>query len=281
MRRVCRGEKDKTGTTTGTTTGTSTGTSTGTTTGTSTGTSTDTTTGTSTGTSTGTTTGTDTPTGTGSETATQTDYTSGIKTEEPISKGSVVSDESANADYEVTASGKKKNTVEFNNYDGNSSAVEIPDAVIVNNKKYNVTSLDANAFAGNTELKKLVLNDKITKISKNSFDGCTGLKKLVLSNNTKIIGANALNGCTALTSLNIPASVEHIRKDAFAGCENLKKLVIRSNKFTNESEIKNMLNNLSEGCTLAVPKDMKATYKKLLKDLNLTKSIRLKAIKNS
>ena len=225
--------------------------------------------------------GNNTPVGGDGETATKTDDTPVIKTEEPISKGSVVSDESGNADYEVTASGKKKNTVEFDSFDGDETTVEIPDTVKVNDKEYNVTSLDSKAFAGNTELKKVVLGENITKVSKNSFDGCTGLKKLVLSNNTKIIGANALNGCTALTSLNVTENVEHIRKNALAGCDNLQKLVIRSDKFTDVSEIKNLLNSLPENCTLHVTKGMKSTYKKLLKELKLTKVIKLKTIKNS
>ena len=251
----------------------------GTPTGTETPSGTDTPTGTETPTSTETPTGTDTPTST--ETTDPTDDTPVIKTEEPVSKGSVVSDASGNADYEVTASGKKKNTVEYNSFEGEATTVEIPDTVKVNDKEYKVSSLDAKAFAGNTDIKKLIFGDNITKLSKNSLNGCTGLKKLVLSNNTKVIGSGALEGCTSLTSLNIPASVEHIRKNALEGCENLKKLVIRSEQFNDEAEIKNLLSNLSEGCTVAVPKEMKATYKKLLKELNLTKIIKLKAIKNS
>lgn len=39
--------------------------------------------------------------------------------------------------------------------------------------------------------------------------------------------------------------------------------------------------NLSEGCAVYVTKDMKATYRKHLKELKLTKSIKLKTIKNS
>ena len=171
--------------------------------------------------------------------------------------------------------------MQFENISSDATTVEIPEAVQVNETEYNVTSLDPKAFAGNTVVKKVVLTDKITKISKNSFNGCTGLKKLVFGNKTKVIGANALKGCSSLTSLNITENVENIRKNAFAGCDNLKKLVIRSNKFTNESEIKNVLKNLSEGCAVYVTKDMKATYKKLLKELKLTKSIKLKTIKNS
>ena len=221
------------------------------------------------------------PEKTETETTAKTDDNPVIKTEEPVNKGSVVSDGSANADYEITSTGSRKNTAQYDNFDGKATTVEIPETVKVNDKVYSVTTLDPKAFAGNTVVKKVVLTDKITKISKNSFNGCTGLKKLVFGNNTKVIGANALKGCSSLTSLNITENVENIRKNAFAGCDNLKKLVIRSNKFTNESEIKNVLKNLSEGCAVYVTKDMKATYKKLLKELKLTKSIKLKTIKNS
>ena len=222
-----------------------------------------------------------TPAPSGSKDVPKSDNVPVINTEKPVNKGNVITDSSANADYEVTSSGTKKNTVQFENISSDATTVEIPEAVQVNETEYNVTSLDPKAFAGNTVVKKVVLTDKITKISKNSFNGCTGLKKLVFGNNTKVIGANALKGCSSLTSLNITENVENIRKNAFAGCDNLKKLVIRSNKFTNESEIKNVLKNLSEGCAVYVTKDMKATYKKLLKELKLTKSIKLKTIKNS
>ena len=206
--------------------------------------------------------GTETPANTGSDTPADTDTKTPaktydnpvIKTEEPVNKGSVVSDESANADYEITSTGSKKNTAQYDNFDGKATTVEIPETVKVNDKVYSVTTLDPKAFAGNTVVKKVVRTDKITKISKNSFNGCTGLKKLVFGSNTKVIGANALKGCSSLTSLNITENVENIRKNAFAGCDNLKKLVIRSNKFTNESEIKNVLKNLSEGCAVYVTK---------------------------
>ena len=224
---------------------------------------------------------TSTPAPSGSKDVPKSDNVPVINTEKPVNKGNVITDSSANADYEVTSSGTKKNTVQFENISSDATTVEIPEAVQVNETEYNVTSLDPKAFAGNTVVKKVVLTDKITKISKNSFNGCTGLKKLVFGNNTKVIGANALKGCSSLTSLNITENVENIRKNAFAGCDNLKKLVIRSNKFTNESEIKNVLKNLSEGCAVYVTKDMKATYRKLLKELKLTKSIKLKTIKNS
>jgi len=60
-----------------------------------------------------------------------------------------------------------------------------------------VTSFDANAFRGNTEIKTVILPMYVTEIPDNAFEGCTNLETVIAYGITKI-GKNAFKGCVNL-----------------------------------------------------------------------------------
>lgn len=59
----------------------------------------------------------------------------------------------------------------------------------------NVTSIAANAFAGNTSVKEVTIPDTVTSIGENAFKGCTGLKIVRIPDSVTAIDANAFSGC--------------------------------------------------------------------------------------
>lgn len=60
-----------------------------------------------------------------------------------------------------------------------------------------VTSFDANAFRGNTEIRTVILPMYVTEIPDNAFEGCTNLETVIAYGITKI-GKNAFKGCVNL-----------------------------------------------------------------------------------
>ncbi len=85
-----------------------------------------------------------------------------------------------------------------------------------------VTSIPANAFAGNTSLASL--DDlkqlpNLTSIGDNAFAGCTNLKNANLSSVTSV-GDSAFKDCVNLTEANMP-NASNVADNAFAGCTKL------------------------------------------------------------
>lgn len=161
-------------------------------------------------------------------------------TEEPkrASIGTVLKD-SSGASYKVTS----VDTVAYKKPVNKSlTKVTIPDKVTINGKKYQVTSIDNNAFSGYSKLKSVKIGKNITSI-----------------------GSKAFYKCKSLTNVTIPAKVKKIGKQAFADCKKLKKITIKTTKLTSKSVGKNAFKGIYKKPTVTVPKKKKKVYKKLLK----------------
>lgn len=117
----------------------------------------------------------------------------------------------------------------------NAKKVVIPATIKADGKKYKVTKIAANAFAG---MKKL----ESVKIGKN----------------VKIIGENAFSGCIKLKKLTVPANVKTVKKNAFNGC---KKIVLT---FKGKTSIKKALSG-AKNVTAIVSKKQKTYYKAAFK----------------
>ena len=78
-----------------------------------------------------------------------------------------------------------------------------------------VTKIDANAFAGNTEIKTVILPLYVTEIPDGAFAGCTNLETVIAYGVTKI-GANAFKGCSSLKSFMIDNHITELGANAFA-----------------------------------------------------------------
>jgi len=161
----------------------------------------------------------------------------------------------------------RSGSVATNNY---TTYIVIPATVTngtgVNLKTYQVTSVDASAFSGQTtldsvllpnsvtfidslaffnctRLAKCVLPSDINFIGKKAFYGCSALKGITLPNNITKISNGTFDNCRALTSVNIPSSVTSIGEQAFANCILLESVNMSSPDILNPPNMANSIGN--------------------------------------
>lgn len=106
--------------------------------------------------------------------------------------GAVIRNPSTGDTYKVVSSGR---TVEYRgSANQNKKAVNVPDTVVVDGVRYQVTSIANNAFKNNKKLTSVVIGKNVTKIGKKAFFGCQKLKKITIKTTklkTKSVGAKA------------------------------------------------------------------------------------------
>lgn len=110
-------------------------------------------------------------------------------------EGSLISDGGTEAVYKITS--VKKKTLEYkkSTRKGIKTAV-IPDTVKIDGISYKVTSIAANAFAGNTSLKKVTIGKNVTSIGSKAFYKCKNLRTIVVKTDKltlKTVGKNAFS----------------------------------------------------------------------------------------
>ena len=81
-------------------------------------------------------------------------------------------------------------------------------------------------FDFRTEIKKIVIGDKITNIGQSAFYECTSLEEVKLGKKVTKIEEYAFCGCRALKTINFTDELEYIGYGAFFECENITKLYI-------------------------------------------------------
>ena len=171
-----------------------------------------------------------------------------------------------------------------------ATTVNIPSKVTMNidgNKvEVPVTSIAANAFAGNTKITSVKMGSNITSIGKNAFAKCTALKSVTIGSNVTKIGEKAFYKCTKLTKIVIPSKVTTIGKSAFEGCSKLSSLTIGkavktigASAFKDCKQLKTItvktsllkklgsksFKNTNSKAKVTVPKKKLASYKKIFK----------------
>ena len=142
---------------------------------------------------------------------------------------------------------------------GYSGAVVIPATVTYDGTTYPVTSIEAIAFWGSTELTNVDIPNSVTEIGQEAFGNCPGLtsivvesgnprfdsrnncnaiieatdneliagcKNTIIPNSVTKIGNFAFEACSSLTSIVIPNSVTEIGHYAFYSCDSLTSIDI-------------------------------------------------------
>ncbi len=121
-----------------------------------------------------------------------------------------------------------------------------------------VTSIPANAFAGNTSiasLDDLKQFSNLTSIGDGAFAGCTNLKSANLSSVTSV-GDSAFKDCTNLTEANMP-NASNVASNAFDGCTKLNQSVVCPSSCPNDCDA-NGVCNLHVVCPAECPDDCDA-----------------------
>lgn len=77
-------------------------------------------------------------------------------------------------------------------YTGSETNLVLPTHIIYNNNKIPVEEIAPDAFAGNVNLKKVVIPDGYQFIGARAFAGCTGITELVISGTVVYMAENAL-----------------------------------------------------------------------------------------
>lgn len=115
-------------------------------------------------------------------------------------------------------------------YTGTASAVSIPTSV----KK-----IGKEAFAGHTELRKVVIPAYVESIDYNAFSGCSALETIKIPDTVTEIGNGAFSGCTSLKSVTLGKKLEKIGIGVFAECDALKTATIsrKNEDFVHDSGV--------------------------------------------
>lgn len=126
----------------------------------------------------------------------------------------------------------------------------------------NLTYIGNCAFEYCKALETISLPKKLSVIGDNCFKYCVALNSLTIPDNVASIGSGAFGGCKKLSSLSIPASVTHIGENVFCDCDNLVSIyVYREQPAEIEGFRLHTDCNLSEHCTLYVPKGCVEAYR--------------------
>ena len=82
-----------------------------------------------------------------------------------------------------------------------------------------VREIDRAAFAGNTVLKTLTVEQGVRSIGTSAFEGCSGLTEVLLPGSLTFIDKNAFRDCENLREISMPGIIEagQIREGAFVG----------------------------------------------------------------
>lgn len=145
-----------------------------------------------------------------------------------------------------------RNTETFNAMFYNNKSIELLSIGI------NVLKVSQRTCRGCTNLKKVILNDKVTILYGDPFRDCTSLTEISdIPDTCYEIGGDCFYNCSSLKSVNIGKGVTQILYNAFRNCTSMETFVIKAivppilgnDVFTN---------NL---CTIYVPNESVDAYK--------------------
>ncbi|MGM9998068.1 MAG: leucine-rich repeat domain-containing protein [Candidatus Bruticola sp.] len=107
-------------------------------------------------------------------------------------------------------------------------SLELPDSILGTQ----ISAIGPGAFAGFTELAKVVIPEGVTSIGAGAFAGCSSLGSVTFPNTLKSIGAGAFKGCVSLKNIYLGSSLESLGESAFSKCTALKKVSLAVTRLT-------------------------------------------------
>lgn len=111
--------------------------------------------------------------------------------------GDEILDKTSKAAYKIltVADGAKAGTVEYIGATKKIKSAKIPASIKINEVTYDVVSVGASAFEGDTFITSVTIPSSVTKIGSKAFSGCSKLKAInIYGNNLKSIGGKAFKG---------------------------------------------------------------------------------------
>ena len=211
--------------------------------------------------------------------------------------GSILTHSKTGAKYKITKAGS---TAAFCGTSSVSASVTIPDTVTLYGKKYNVTSIAANAFRKNKNISSVSIGRNVKTVGKNAFNSCTKLKTVKGCKGVTSIAASAFQGCSkltsmamgaklttigdkafykcaALTKITIPAKVTGIGKSAFQDCKKLKYITIKTTGLTANKVGSRAFTGTAAGAAVKVPENSLKAYKTWLVKKGINKKATIKS----
>ncbi len=97
-----------------------------------------------------------------------------------------------------------------------------------------VEKIEAEAFAGNNDIRSVTIGDAVESIGARAFSGCKNLESVTIPDAVKTIGTAAFSGCQSLKEVTVGTGVTSLGNGAFAGTHSLQNVKFSSSnpKFT-------------------------------------------------
>ncbi len=104
--------------------------------------------------------------------------------------------------------------------------IVIPEVVEIEEKIYNIISIEEAAFFNAIFLTHITIPDSVINIDDRAFAGCGNLSNINITDKIINIGASAFASCKKLTTFYIPKNVTTLESSVFYGCTSLNEIVV-------------------------------------------------------
>ena len=134
-----------------------------------------------------------------------------------------------NYQYRVLNASVKSGTVRFlKPIKKNVKKATVPSVVTIGNYKYKVTEVGKYAFKNNKKITSVVIEKNVTKINASAFYGAKNLKKITVKSKVlKSVGKNAFKNIHAKASIKVPSSKLKKYKQIMANKGQGKRVTIK------------------------------------------------------
>ncbi|MBQ2988516.1 MAG: leucine-rich repeat domain-containing protein [Clostridia bacterium] len=88
----------------------------------------------------------------------------------------------------------------------------------------NITMIAESAFAGDSDLREVVIGADVKVIGSGAFQYCTSLETVTIGEGVETIGSHAFTNCSSLKNITLPSTVKVLNEYAFYACESLESI---------------------------------------------------------